>query len=75
MRDIPTALVAPLVKITQLVPYQLINPVVEIDGEKLAIRLEQMAGVQADNLGSPVTSVQNMEDEISIALNRLIFYV
>ena len=69
MREIPTVLVAPLVKVTQLAPYGLINPIVEIDGEKLAIRLEQMAGIQADNLGSLVASIANREDEISVALN------
>jgi CcdB protein len=75
MRDIPTVLVAPLVKTTQLPPYGQINPIVNIDGEELAIRLEQMAGISSDNMGSVVTSILHMEDEISVALNRLIFYV
>jgi hypothetical protein len=75
MRDLPTVLVAPLVKAAQLAPYDLINPIVEIGGERMAIRLEQMAGIQADDLGSVVMSIVDREDEISVALNRLLFYV
>ena len=75
MRGIPTVLVAPLVSVKQLAPYNVINPIVEIGGEKLALRLEQMAGVSAAMLGERVASVLDAEDRISAALNRLLLYV
>jgi hypothetical protein len=59
----------------QLKPYDLINPIVEIDGEKMALRLEQMAGVPAALLGDVVASVSEAEEAISVAFNRLLFYV
>jgi hypothetical protein len=75
MREIPTVLVAPLVSTKQLKPYDLINPVVEIGGEKMALRLEQIAGIPAALLGDVVASVSEAEDAISVAINRLLFYV
>ena len=75
MRDIPTVLVAPLVSVKHLKPYDLINPVVDLGGEKMAVRLEQLAGVPAALLGDRVASVADAEDRISTALHRLMFYV
>ena len=75
MRDIPTVLVAPLVPPRQLAPYGAINPIVRVGEDDYAIRLEQMAGVSAANLGERVTSLAGIEDEISVALHKLMFYV
>jgi hypothetical protein len=75
MRDIPTVLVAPVVPVKELPPYALINPIVEVGGQKMALRLEQLAGVPAAVLGEIVGSAADAEDSISVAINRLIFYV
>ena len=75
MREIPTVLVAPLVNVKHLEPYDVINPIVDVGGERMAIRLEQLAGAPATALGDFVASVLHAEDKISIALNRLLFYV
>jgi hypothetical protein len=75
MRDIPTVLVAPLVGIEQRKPYDLINPLVEIGGQQMAIRLEELAGIPAALLGDRVASVADADDRISTALHRLMFYV
>jgi hypothetical protein len=75
MRDIPTVLIAPVIAVKDLEPYQLINPIVEVAGEKMALRLEQMAGVPAAALGAVVGSVGESEDKIAVALHKLLFYV
>jgi hypothetical protein len=75
MRDIPTVLVAPVVSVKDLSPYALINPIVDVDGQKMALRLEQLAGVPAAALGQVVGSAADAEDSINVAINRLIFYV
>jgi toxin CcdB len=75
MRGLPTVVVAPLIKTRELKPYDLINPVIEVAGQSMAIRLEQMAGVPAANLGDTVASAQHAETEVSVALQRLLFYV
>ncbi len=75
MRDLPTVLVAPLIGIKQLKPYEGINPILKIGEIEYAARLEQMAGVPATALGERVTSAGHIEANISIALNRLLFYV
>lgn len=75
MRDIPTVIVAPLISVSQLKPYDLINPVVEVGGKQMAIRLEQLAGVPAASLGDRVAPLTIAEDRISTALHRLMFYV
>ena len=75
MREIPTVLVAPVVPVKELKPYDLINPIIEIRGEKMALRLEQMAGVPAAGLGTLVASAVDAEDKIAVALNKLLFYV
>jgi hypothetical protein len=74
-RELPTVIVAPLIPVSELKPYSQINPVTEIGGKRLAIRLEQMAGVPERLLGDRVTSKAALEDEISLALHRLLFYV
>lgn len=75
MRDIPTILVAPVVAVKDLKPYELINPIVEVRGEEMALRLEQMAGVPAAGLGALVASAADAEDRIAVALNKLLLYV
>lgn len=75
MRDIPTILVAPLVSTKRRKPYDVINPVIEIDGEQMAIRLEEMVGIPATSVGDKVGSASDAEDSIGIAINRLLFYV
>jgi toxin CcdB len=75
MRDLPTMLVAPVIAVSELKPYGLINPIVQINGKQMAVRLEQMAGVPVASLGDIVASLAGVEDELSVALHRLVFYV
>lgn len=75
MRELPTVVVAPLIKIKELKAYDLINPVIEIRGQAMAIRLEQMAGVPVGNLGDTVASARHAETAVSAALQRLLYYV
>jgi hypothetical protein len=75
MRDLPTVVVAPIVRVRDLKAYDLINPVIEVGGESMAIRMEQMAGVPATLLGDKIGSASGVEAKISVALQRLLFYV
>jgi len=75
MRDTPTALVQPLASIKQLKAYDLLNPIVEIGGQQMAARLEQLAGIPTALLGDRVFSIAAAEDRLSIALHRLTSYV
>jgi hypothetical protein len=75
MRDLPTMLVAPIIAVNELKPYSLINPVIELDGKQMAVRLEQMAGIPVASLGDTVMSLAGLEDQLAVALHRLIFYV
>ena len=75
MRDLPTVLVAPLISVKHLRPYEGINPILKIGDAEYAVRLEQMAGVPAATLGERVSSAVHAEAGISTALNRLLFYV
>lgn len=74
MRDLPTVLVAPLIETKALKPFSLINPLVEVGGRQMAVRLEQMVGAPAARLGEPVVSLRGIEHEVSVALGRLLFY-
>jgi len=75
MRDLPTVLVAPLIRVKQLRPYDGINPLLTVGGLEYAVRLEQMAGVPAAALGERVVSAGHLETSVSTAINRLLFYV
>jgi toxin CcdB len=75
MRDIPTILVAPVVSTKRRPPYEVINPVIEVAGELMAIRLEEMAGVPVALLGDVAGSASHAENSIAVAINRLLFYV
>jgi len=75
MRDIPTVIVAPLISAKRRQPYKIINPVIASAGEQMTIRLEEMVGVPTALLGELVGSASSAEYEISVALNRLLFYL
>lgn len=75
MRELSTVIVAPLIAVKRLRPYELINPLLDVRGERMAIRLEQMAGVPAASLGETVASAPHTEAAVSVALQRLLFYV
>ena len=75
MREIPTVIVAPLMSTKRRKPYALINPVVQIAGEQMAIRLEEMVGIPVAMLGDIAGTAAAAENEIAIGLNRLLFYV
>lgn len=75
MREIPTVIVAPLVGTKRRPPYAGINPVIEVAGEQMSIRLEEMVGVPTALLGDVAGSVAGAEHDVSVALNRLLFYL
>lgn len=73
MRDLPTVLVAPLIGVKRLKPYDSIDPLLKIGEVEYAVRLEQTAGMPAAALGECVGSAAHLEASVSIAINRMLF--
>lgn len=71
--DIHTAVVAPLISPLVLPPIPEVNPLVEADGEKLAVRLEQMLSFPKSRLGAKVGNLLDQEYRITRAVERLLF--
>jgi toxin CcdB len=52
-------------------PARHLNPVIEINGEKLVLSTAELAGVSASMLGEPVGDAENYRDDIIAALDFL----
>lgn len=72
LTDIDTVIIAPLMPVRRLPPIEEINPVFEIGGEKLALRLEQLISIPRSRLGDTVTNLVEHEYRIMRALDRLL---
>jgi toxin CcdB len=72
LADIKTAIVAPLVPVRQLPPIAEVNPVITFDGQKMALRLEQLISIPRSRLGNKVGSMLGEEYQIMRALDRLL---
>ena len=70
--DIKTVIVAPLVPVRQLPPIVEVNPVLEFDGKRMALRLEQLISIPRSRLGATVGNVLTHEYHIMRALDRLL---
>lgn len=72
LTDIDTVVVAPIMPVSRLPPIAEVNPVIEIDGQKLAVRLEQLISIPRIRLGDTVTNLVEHEYRIMRALDRLL---
>lgn len=71
--ELPTVLVAPLVYPDELAPIPGFTPLIEVDGEKLALRVDHMAGIPRERLGAKVGNLLDQEYRITRAVERLLF--
>lgn len=70
--DLDTVVVVPLVPVIRIPPITEVNPVIEFDGEKMAVRLEQLISIPQSRLGAAVGNVLKDEYQIMRALDRLL---
>lgn len=71
--EIHTAVVAPLISPMRLPPILEVNPLVDINGETLAVRLEQMISFPKSRLGAKAGNLLDQEYRIGRAVERLLF--
>lgn len=68
-----TVVAAPLMELGSFPVAPILNPVIEVGGERLALATEQLAAIQVKELGDLVASGVHFEYPIANALNRLFF--
>lgn len=68
---LPTRMIAPLARPEDFRPARRLNPIVEIDGERLVVMTHLMAAVPRDILQPPVASLGHFRDDIITALDFL----
>lgn len=73
LADFPTRVVAPLIRIKDLggMPIALLNPCFDIEGQRLAMYTQQIAGVPKRYLGKFVCNLDAERDTILRALDFL----
>jgi len=72
LSDLNTRVVVPLLpKASAPTPAQRLNPVFNIEGQKVVMATQYMAAVPADELRHGVGSLAEQQDEISAALDLL----
>ena|SRR3990167_443790 len=71
--DSGTVIAAPLFHVDTFPIATVINPVVEIAGQSLALATEQMAAISVKSLGKQVATCTEHEYAIANAINRLFF--
>jgi toxin CcdB len=67
-----TRIVAPLRAEGRYVQFPGLTPVVEIEGTRWIIRLQELAAVPARELGAPVGRIGHLRDELERGLDILI---
>lgn len=74
LRDLRTRVVVPLVRVTAVgkKPIKNLTPVLNIDGQKFAMLVPQLAGISLGDLGPEVASVAQHRNDIIGALDFLI---
>ncbi len=70
--DIDTVVVAPLVPADALPPIAEVNPIVDVRGQQLAVRLEQLISLPRARLGDVAGNLLADEYRIMRALDRLL---
>jgi toxin CcdB len=69
---LPTRMIVPLIRAEDgLKAVRHLNPVVEVDGERLVMMTHMMAAIPANVLGAPVASLECRRDDIIAALDFL----
>lgn len=68
-----TVVAAPLMDAETFPVAPVLNPILEIEGARLALATEQLAAIPVRELGAFVTSLAAFEYPIANALNRLFF--
>lgn len=68
---LPTRMIVPLARPDGFQAVRRLNPLVEVDGERLALMINLMAAVPRQILGPPVTSLADRRNEIVAALDFL----
>lgn len=71
MDEMPTALIAPLIRDPRSGDFTRVSVVVEYAGEALHLALAEMAPILRADLGRPVANLLAYEDDIRRALDRL----
>ena len=72
LSDLDTVIVVPLVPVRRLPPIAEINPLVEFEGQSVAVRLEQLVSIPRSRLGNVAGSLLKDEYQIMRALDRLL---
>jgi toxin CcdB len=68
---LPTRMIAPLARPEDFQPLRRLNPIIDVEGERLAVMTHLMAAVPRDVLQSPVASLGARRDDIVAALDFL----
>jgi toxin CcdB len=74
LRDLNTRVVVPLAKLADIgkKPMQTLTPVVDVDGQKYAMLIPQLAGIPVRDLGASVGSVVARRADIVAAVDFLV---
>ena len=70
--DLPSVLVAPLISAPSSQLYTGINPVFDIEGRSLGLKVEQITAISRDRIGAAFGSLEHKHVDILNALDRLI---
>lgn len=72
LSDLRTMVVAPLVHATQFGrPATTLNPVFEVEGQRVVLSIAELAGVSRGRLGEPVGSLETQRQAILAAIDFL----
>lgn len=71
LAGLPTRMIVPLATLDDFQPLRHLNPLVEIDGQRLALMTQFMAAVPRHILDHPVTNLANRRNDIVAALDFL----
>lgn len=73
LTGITTRLLAPLVPVAGSTrPVAKLNPIVNVQGEKFVLRMQELAGVPIERFGASVGTLHSQRGEILAALDLLI---
>jgi len=71
LAGLPTRMIVPLAIPDDFQPLRHLNPIVEINGQRLALMTQFMAAVPRHVLSQPVTNLADRRDDIVAALDFL----
>ncbi len=68
---LPTAVVAPLVRLGEFEPIRRLNPAFDIDGESFVLSTAELAGIPRTAIGPALSSLAGERDAVIAALDLL----